>query len=1148
MSEERAVARIALSLFPDRRPKVSAERHSAWSELGDQTENRLNRDTTVTVQGSGSDAPRVPSGSGATMRGLIPRTQGSPMHPSLFRRRGLRALVVLLSLSSATQVVRAQATEGYVSGIVRSADGTAIPDANVTARNDATGFQEVRRTDARGRFVFAQLPIGGPYAVTARRLGLQAERRTGITLNLGDRVTLDFMLKPAAQQLAAIDVRADQENKRIERIGASFVIDQKKIQELPIADRSFADLAIIAPTTSRSGTGGIITSSSSIAGGRVSSTDIRVDGVQQKNTLWGTGSGRGPYSLSVEAIREFEVVTNVYDVSQGRQGAGAVNVATLSGTNTTTGSFFGYNRNKNLAASTNFLNQPVNDFTNWQWGGSISGPIIKDRLHYVVAFDRQDVSEPFFALDVANNADWSRLQVAPDSVTRFLDILRRNYGLPTGQQNGRFDRANTLNTLFARADWTINDRNRLTVRHNYSDFIYGNSIPDRDLSVLESRGNQSSRENQVMASLKSSIFTNGTNDFRFAYTNRILQNEPNTRLPRGWVTVASALPDGRTGAPQILQFGGQRTSPELQTEESVQLVNITRFERGNTSYTFGTDNSLNDLSMFVSIETDGLFQFPNLAALDARRPSSYARLVPIQDLEPRMRQRVFDGGAFAQMEYRPRESVTLSGGLRYDVTAFLTAANPNPAVQAAFGKRTDRKPFSAQLQPRGQVTWNIGAAGTDILRVGTGVFTAQPHYMAHINHLLNDGSQLADLLLTGAAVPSPDFPLYRQSFANTPGLPAGGAARPAFINLFAEDYRVPQTWKSDVSYQRRMLSGRLALGITGQYADTRNNYRYYDLNLPASPAFTLSNEANRPVFVPASVITNPAQAGVAGRVAARPFANFQRVLEFRSDAAQIQKALILDGTLALSRGANIGGSFTFNNTRDNNSYNCCIAISSVFTPVPGDPRGLSWGPSNNDFRHKLVLYGSTPQIFGGRLSFRAIGQSGSPWSPTVAQDINYDDVGLGGSFGNQNDLAFIFDPSNPSLDPTLAAGMRALIDNPANRARGYLSDNLGRIAGRNAIRNPFVTQIDLRYSQRLPFVRGQAAELTIDLFNAGSWLNRTWAGGGVRFVPAANQTLLRVTGFDATTSNYRYAVNPTFGQAVTGGNRYQVQAGVRYRF
>lgn len=1040
--------------------------------------------------------------------------------------------------------VSAQATEGFVSGLVRSAAGAPIVGASVTARNEATGTQQTRTTDSRGRYVFAQLPIGGPYSITVRQLGFRPVRRTGLMLNLGDRVALDVTLEQSAQELQAVDVRADQESKRAERVGGSIVVGEKEIRQLPIQDRSFADLAIIAPTTSRAGTGGIITSSSSIAGGRVSSTDIRVDGVQAKNTLWGAGFGRGPYSLSVEAVREFEVVTNVYDVTQGRQGAGAVNVATRAGTNATSGSFFAYNRNQAFTTNTNFLGQPITTFDNWQFGGALGGAIKKDKLHYFVAYDRQQVAEPFSTLQVDNQADWARLQVSPDTVRRFLDILTRQYGLPAGQQVGTFDRSNALNTVFTRLDWQVNDAHRATLRATYSDWFYSNSIPDRELSVLESRGNQKSKELQVMGSVKSNLGSRLTNDLRVAYTNRILENEPNTRLPRAWVNVSSALPNGGTGTNQILQFGGQRTSPELQTEESYQFVNVLRYDGDRTAFTLGTDHSLNNLSMFVSIETDGLFQFPNLAALEARRPSSFARLVPLQELEPRMRQWVYDGGAFAQGEYRVRPNLNLTAGLRADMSAFLTAANPNPAVEQAFGRRTDVSPRDLAIQPRAQLTWTPGEAGKNLVRVGSGYFTAQPHYMAQINHLLNDGSQLADVLLTGAAVPTPDFVSYRQSFANVPGIPQGSAQRPQYINLFDDDFKVPRTWKSDIAYQRRLLDGDLTLGVAAQYAHTSDLYRYYDLNLRENPEFRLANEGNRAVFVPAASIT---AAGGRNPVLARPFSQFQRVLELRSDAAQHQKALVFDGALRLPRGGSISGSFTFNETRDNSSFNCCIAISSVFTPVPSDPRITSWGASNTDFRHKLVLFGATPEVFGFQFSARVIGQSGSPWSATVAQDINGDDVGAGSSFGNQNDLAFVFDPSTPGLRPGFADSLRLVYDNPANTGAEYLRSRVGRIADRNTMRNPFVTQVDVRLSQKLPALRnGQRALLTLDIFNAASLLNHDW--GGVRVVPGANQTLLNVIGFDQASREYRYRVNPNFGRTVRSGNRYQMQLGVRYEF
>ena len=1053
----------------------------------------------------------------------------------------LSCSVALTSVSP--RPAAAQATEGFVSGQVRSPAGAAVVGATVTARNTSTGTQQTRQTDARGRYVFAQLPIGGPYTLTVRQLGYRPAQRSGLMLNLGDRVSLDLTLEVSATELAAIDVRADRESKRAERVGGSTVVSEKEIRQLPIQDRSFADLAIIAPTTSRAGTGGIITSSSSIAGGRVSGTDIRVDGVQAKNTIWGAGFGRGPYSISVEAVREFEVVTNVYDVTQGRQGAGAVNVATRAGTNTTNGSLFVYNRNQALGTNTNFLGQNITKFDNLQFGGSVGGALVKDRLHYFVAYDRQQVAEPFSTLQVDNNADWSRLQVAPDSVARFLDILRRSYGLGSDRQTGVFDRANTLNTVFGRLDYQISDAHRATLRTTYSDFYYSNSIPDRELSVLESRGNQQSREVQTMGSIKSNFGSRLTNDVRLAYTNRSLANEPNTRLPRAWVNVSSTLPTGATGANQILQFGGQRTSPELQTEESYQLIDVLRYDGDRSAFMLGTDHSLNNISMFVSIETDGLFQFPNLAALEARRPSSFARLVPLQNLEPRMRQWVYDGGVFAQGEFRVRDNLNVTAGLRADMSAFLTGANRNEAVEQAFGKRTDETPLDIAIQPRAQITWTPGSEGKNLVRVGSGYFTAQPHYMSHINHLLNDGSQLADVLLTGAAVPTPDFVSYRQSFANTPGIPAGSGPRPAYINMFGADFKVPRTWKSDLAYQRRLFDGNLTLGGAVQYAQTNELYRYVDLNLRPTPAFTLANEAGRPVFVPAAGIT---ATGGRNPVLARPFSQFQRVLELRSDASQHQKAFFVDAALRLPRNGSINGSFTFNQTRDNSSFNCCIAISSVFTPVPGDPRIAAWGASNTDFRHKLVLFGATPEIKGFQFSARIIGQSGSPWSATVAQDINGDDVGAGSSFGNANDLAFVFDPSTPGLRAGFADSLRLVYSNPANTAADYLRQSIGQIVERNAVRNPFVTQVDVRLTQKLPSIRGQRAELTLDVFNAAALINHNW--GAVRVVPGANQTLLNVIGFDQATREYRYRVNPNFGRTIKAGNRYQMQMGVRYQF
>jgi hypothetical protein len=330
--------------------------------------------------------------------------------------------------------------------------------------------------------------------------------------------------------------------------------------------------------------------------------------VQAKNGLWGAGYGRGPFSLSMEAVREFEIVTNVYDVTQGRQGGGAINVATRAGTNRTQGSFFAFHRNADLT-TTNFQGIAPLDFRNTQWGGSIGGPVLRDRLHYFVAFDRQDLSEPFQTMDVRTAADEAQHNVARDSVERFVSILQSRYGLGQGPQVGQFRRASVLNTVFGRADWVVSDRHRVTLRHTYSDWNNPNSLTDRFLAVRESFGTAYSRENQTLVTLASAFGGTASNELRLAYTDRTVQNREQTRIPRGWVQVRSAGARRQRrhahdldAAPPVRRDAHHARMAE---RRGVQLVNVARLERGSATYQLGTDNSLNRQAMYVSIETNG---------------------------------------------------------------------------------------------------------------------------------------------------------------------------------------------------------------------------------------------------------------------------------------------------------------------------------------------------------------------------------------------------------------------------------------------------------------------------------------------------------------------------------------------------------------
>ena len=198
--------------------------------------------------------------------------------------------------------------------------------------------------------------------------------------------------------------------------------------------------------------------------------------------------------------------------------------------------------------------------------------------------------------------------------------------------------------------------------------------------------------------------------------------------------------------------------------------------------------------------------------------------------------------------------------------------------------------------------------------------------------------------------------------------------------------------------------------------------------------------------------------------------------------------------------------------------------------------------------HKLVVTAGSPTVAGFQVTARYVGSTGRPFSLVVNGDINGDEA-------TANDLAFIFDPDAPDTPDAIAEGMRAVLGNEQNRARDYIAEHLGQIAGRNAIFAPWTGRLDLRVTKAISTWQGQSLELSLDVFNFLNLLNDDW--GGQNLLPAGisaqnpvlqRQTLLNVTGFDPVTRRYGYSVNENVGVLQRGGDPWIMQLGVRYRF
>lgn len=1055
---------------------------------------------------------------------------------------GARLMVVLAVsavLALAGPLLRAQDAGAALTGVVRDFTGAPLGSTTVELAYRATGYRIRATTNDAGRFAFFSLPLGGPVTLTARRLGYQAVERSEFTFTIGAQPAITITLRPAVGALTPVLVSDKTEEGRDARIGGSTRISRERIDALPVIDRDFAGLTSLAPLAGPQ---------LSLGGQRWTSTDIRLDGVQHRNMLRAGEANGGPTAVPMDAVREFEVNTAVFDVAQGRQGGGQIAAATRSGTNAIEGRLFSSYRSEQLAAPTDFQgrSRTARQANVKQNGLSLGGPIVRDRAHFFIAYERQDSGEPLFTGDVSTPQAQLAAGINSDSLARVLSILARRYGTDTSRsQLGRLDRNPLSQSALGRIDWQLSPRARATLRGTASRWnspLSGGV--DQTIALREARSDFRSDESQVAATLSSGLGSAANNELQLTFNRSRRALTPATPgVPRGFVQVRSVLPDGTTGNATI-QFGGNRLAPDRSNEWAVELRDRLTAERGKWRFTVGTDNTLSGASTVIAESQSGLFVFPSIAALDALAPNRFTRTVPRGASSPETRQHVLELGLFSQAVYQPTERLTLSGGIRWDATQFLTAPARNAAVDAAFGVSTARAPSDwHQFQPRAQVVWAVDDARHDVIRIGAGRFSAQLPYYAQHNQLLYTGTSLADVDLRGAAVPTPDFNAYRINPASVPGL-GGATLPPAYVNVVGA-WHAPRVDKTIIAWEHH-LTDTWTTTLGAQYSRTSREYQYVDRNLRNSPGFTLDNEGNRGVWVPASTIPAATGATDVRNASANPV--FARVVALESNASGTQLSFTGESALQLAPIAQATLGYAWSRARDNSTYSCCLArTATTFTPITDDPRNLSQasGPSDLSARHRIVGTLLTKLPFGATAAVRYLGSSGRPFSLVVDGDINGDEA-------NGNDLAFLFDPTAPGTDAAVAASMTRLLANPNNVASKYIAAHLGSIAQRNAIATPWTHRVDLRLARPVHVVRGTLVELTLDVFNLGNLLNSSW---GAQYLlppgissqnPVVNRVpLLRVTGFDPVTKRYRYSVNESAGVFAKGGDPYQLQVGAR---
>jgi len=1023
----------------------------------------------------------------------------------------VKIVIGLLFLGFGT-IAYAQTTQASIVGKITT---TGVQEkVKVTIINESTGFKTETETNSKGEYVFKEIPLGGPYTVI-----VNDEKKEGYNVNFGDQVTVNMSLGNSGEkQIEEVVIVGNLKNK-IGNLGAATAITAKNIGILPVNGRNFNNLTELSPLSGKGG---------NLSGQLGSSTNFTIDGMTAKNpTSAGSTTSRSgaPYSISIEAVREFKITTNQYDVTLGRSGGGTVSAVTKSGTNTFTGSAWEYLRTGWLSSKYDIRgNERVNDFSTSQFGVSLGGPIIKNKLHFFAAWDHQIDSKPLLIADVQTNADALRLGVTNQSLNQVLDIGRAKYGVGNTPQFGSFDRVRNSDAGFLRLDWQINEKNLLTLRNNFTYDFNKNGLQDNTaINFFESYANDKNLDNSLLLTLRSNLKPNLTNELKvqhlYTFQNSYQNDELGRTVPRAIVERVSSSIDG-TNLTTNIQMGGHRFAQEGFKNNVFQIVDNLYYNTDKIKYTFGADLMYTKSKSVYGSEVNGRFQFLGIDNFNALKPYRYYREVPLVE-DSSVKSSIWNVGVYGQMQTKIATGLDLMAGIRFDYGGY-PKAQFNQKLFDEMGIRTDNNIKSFIIQPRFQFDWNINEGNKDFLKFGAGIFSSDINNYMVINNLVFDGNHLATVDVDPAVAGlTPDFNSYRNDYSTVPSL---SQYQLPTINYTGEDAKVPIVYKANISYTH-FFNERFRAGVAGYMALGRNNYFYYDRNMAANPFFTLNNEGGRGVYVPAaSINANGTMNWKNGRINQ----NFGRVLELVSDGKVNQFSFVVDTSYRYWKDGEITASYTWSDIKDNTSYNGNVANSATLsTLVQGDPRDLRMSYSDNQFRNKVVLYGNSPTIAGFTLGLRYSGIGGTRFSLTSGGNIN-------GDFVDTNDLAYIF----PSIT-------QALVDDPevGKALKNYITDYNNQIAERNGGKNGFYGIWDVRIAKKIKFEKIGGFELSVDIFNVANMLNKEW---GVN-KSYGNTALYRITGFDPVTKQFQYAKN-TSGLEPLSGNPYQIQLGAKYTF
>ena len=666
------------------------------------------------------------------------------------------ALVMAMCSLAIVPAIQAQTVTGSIGGTIRDQQGAVVPNAAVSATNRDTGAERTATSDASGSFNIVSVPAGS-YDVSVAIPGFQTEVRSGIKLTVGAALRLDFSLSVGAIS-ERVEVAGEAPQVDTTTSTMAGLVADTAIRELPLNGRDWLQLGILqsgviqVESQTHDLSTGIthgIGMKMSISGGRPSQNLFRVDGlVVNDQTNNSPGSALG-VNLGVDAIKEFSVLTSTYTAEYGRSAGGVINAITKSGTNSIHGSAFYFIRNSALDAR-NFFDRQIPPFRRNQFGGSVGGPIKKDKLFYFGNYEglRQFLSASFSSNTLSPNARNGLLCANPPACTTttpitidprikpYLPLFPLPNGAVTGDTGKYVFGAGQIGSedyTLGRIDYLLSSNT--TVAGSY---MFDNSNLTTPDAFDEKLGATQSRDQRVIVSLQHVFSATVLNTVRTGFMRAAgaenFDVQPHTPLltdpSLGFVPGRNV---GSITVPGLSSFGGIGSSgSDIVFYTAPQLNDDLAWVKGRNNFRFGFSvESLRD-NIDVLSTPIGQWQFGSIRDfLTVNNPNRFSSDFPGTNTYRGLRMKIF--GFYIQDDLRLRPRLTLNVGLRYEPTTNMSEINGKAAnlrklsdPQPAIGNPMYGNPTLRNFAPRVGLAWDPSGNGLTAVRLGFGVFDIPP--------------------------------------------------------------------------------------------------------------------------------------------------------------------------------------------------------------------------------------------------------------------------------------------------------------------------------------------------------------------------------------------------------------------------------------